>query len=227
MSHNSMYVTNSGIDVKFDPVLMKDVLVNKQDLEYVLTPDDHPVGYGKTVTPKATTHMITEQIYDNVLEIVTRKENAGKSEQEIKAIIVAEFSDENKPIATEFGKESLLRLLSQEGCIGIRFTTCKNYDGKRSIVAVGLVEDKNTAGDKIAVPLKKGYYMDPKLGERGTPTAVFAPLSEEEGIGSTTKKVLEDMGKNLETFVNEIKLGEPNSIRDFSKKVTTHFFGFQ
>lgn len=221
MSHESKYVTNNGIDVIIDAD-GKEILKDGNHLEYILAPDNSPTGAGLTASPKATNKMISDQIYENVKEIVQR--NSSKTEEEIKVAIIAEFSD--KHIATEFGKESLLRLLSQEGCIGIRFTTCKSLKG-RSIVAVGLIEAEEN-GSKISVPLKKEFYVEAASGQQQSSLdPIMAPLSEEEGVGLTTKKVLEDMGKDLTQFVNELKLGNEESIRQFSKKVTTTFFGFQ
>jgi hypothetical protein len=224
MSHKSKYVTETGIDVVVNPTTGKEELKGDQSLIYVLSPDDSPTGAGKTISPKATVKMIKDQITENVVEIITRAENVTKKEDEIKQIIINEFS--TKHIATEFGKESLLRLLAQEDCVGIRFTTCKSISG-RSIIAVGLMEENNNNGAKISVPLKKEFYIDPELGQRGTATSEYAPLAEEEGVGLSTKKVLEDMGKNLADFVNELKLGERSSIENFSNKITTTFFGFQ
>ena len=42
-----------------------------------------------------------------------------------------------------FGKETLLRILDQEGCVGIRCYFGKTDDGKPSLVLVGVDKDQN------------------------------------------------------------------------------------
>ena len=219
MSHQSKYVTETGIDV------FKDVLIPDQTLTYILTSDDSPTGFGKTVSPRAVVKMIKDRIFENVETIKSNPENSGKNDAELKQIILQDFT--NARISTTFGKESLLRILSQQGCIGIRFTNCKSLSGN-SIVAVGITEGEI---ENTYLPLKKEYYVFPDVhntnAQRVPLDPLLAPFGEEEGIGDTTATILESMGNKLEEFVDDLKLGSPESIENFSNRITTKFFGLQ
>ena len=225
MSHQSKYVTETGIDVFKDPKTGIEILIPDQTLTYILSADDTPTGFGKTISPKAVVKMIKDRIFENVETIKSNPENSGKNDAELKQIILQDFT--NARISTTFGKESLLRILSQQGCIGIRFTNCKSLSGN-SIVAVGITEGEI---ENTYLPLKKEYYVFPDVhntnAQRVPLDPLLAPFGEEEGIGDTTATILESMGNKLEEFVDDLKLGSPESIENFSNRITTKFFGLQ
>jgi hypothetical protein len=90
--------------------------------------------------------------------------------------------DPNETIAVEFGRETLLYLLSQKGCESVRFYFCINQDKVKSIVAIPI--DAN--GDMILLEGKSG-------------TTTLAALTASSGTSDSSTSVLgvEVGGKHL------------------------------
>jgi hypothetical protein len=62
-------------------------------------------------------------------------------------------------IAQFFGKNQLMKILNQKGCVGIRFYYGIGDDGIKNIVAVGATSDQNDMVDGII--LEKAYACKP------------------------------------------------------------------
>lgn len=216
MANKSFYATKTGVD------FVNGKLVTDQPLEYNLTSDDSPVGFGKTITPRAATFMIHQKIKENVQMLLDKLSKEHITSQEQLDKINGHFS--NDRIAIEFGKESLLRILAQDECIGIRFTFCKNTAQSDSIVAIGISEEK-TQNQKISVPLKKASFSPQSMAT--SILDVSNPIIEEEGVGKTTKAVIEDMGLSLDSIINEAQSQNDSFVEKLSATITKSFFGFR
>jgi hypothetical protein len=80
-------------------------------------------------------------------------------------------------ISQFFGKEILERILSQEGCLGIRFYYALDHAGKKHLVITGVVSDGNdqiqedhydnaaAAGPATEAPMLKLY----EIGDQSSP----------------------------------------------------------
>lgn len=107
-----------------------------EDREYLLNSDDELAGNG---IPMEIAYL-KEKIMEHCQHKVERYKKAisdGVQEKITKA------GDEN--VAIVLGKESLMLLLSQKGCEGVRLYFCKNPYGRDSVAAVGV--KKTTAGE--------------------------------------------------------------------------------
>lgn len=121
------------------------------------TQEETAADYGQTVTPAACRHMIDE-LFKSDLENITEKGN--------------------EPYAVEFGKDSLLRILSQSGCEGIRFAFCKKpIDGTKTLVAIG-IDSKGRA-------IKLEYFTKFTLS--------YPPVLEEKGNGKSLRQYVDEL----------------------------------
>ncbi len=122
------------------------------------TQEETAADFGQTVTPAACRHMIDEFFKSELENLVTKG---------------------HEPYAVEFGKDSLLRILSQSGCEGIRFAHCKKpTDGTKTLVAIGI--------DAEGRAIKLEHFTKFTLN--------FPPVLEEKGNG-----------KSLQQYVDELK----------------------
>ncbi len=64
-------------------------------------------------------------------------------------------------VAVTFGKETLLLLLSQAGCEGIRFYLCKNQDHRTSLVMVGIDGERSD----LSATGQKGVLLEWSAGD--------------------------------------------------------------
>lgn len=127
--------------------------------------------------------LLKEKIIESYREYQALKRKAQDTE-------IKEFL-EQEPVAITLGKESLLTLLSQKGCEGIRFYFCKNPKTKgRSVAAVGVAEATEPAGFSTAQspggrkkPIRQDLYL---TGEEGNFSQGRRPSFLEEESGTTT-----------------------------------------
>ena len=226
MPRKSQYVTETGVD------FFNGEFHCNRKLQYDLTPDDNPVGFGKTVTPRAANEMVKRKIKEKIQAAVKNMPVEIKGQASVLNYIKGTLTDDR--VSIEFGKECLLRILSQENCVGVRFTECKNTAGKNSLVAMGIVAERNDKGKLISVPLKKESYQN--LDSTVTVDKVSTvsndasdPLDEEEGNGSDSMTILENMGVSLENILSD-KEDHVNTdllIERLSTTITKSFFGLQ
>jgi hypothetical protein len=108
--------------------------------------------HGKTFTPRAASHLIFEKL------------NQFK------------LGDENKMMAIEFSKSSLLQILLQEDCEGIRFTRCMGLNesgqidpAEESLVAIGL--------DSTGKPIGHEFFTEGYVNPGNKPV----PIAKEKG----------------------------------------------
>ncbi|QDK82625.1 hypothetical protein EXU85_30060 [Spirosoma sp. KCTC 42546] len=135
-----------GITLAGDEFSQGDIQFNTQN-------DESVSGFGQPVSLAASQKMIRNFQSDLLLEFVN-------GDDETKQAVAS------RPIAITLGKESLLFILSQNECEGIRFYFCKNHLQSPSIIAVGvknnIVDDPNatlasrardlgTVGDKLSI----------------------------------------------------------------------------
>jgi hypothetical protein len=67
-------------------------------------------------------------------------------------------------IAEFLGKEKILELLSQEGCVGIRIYYGINDDGKKNVILVGADANQNDIEDGLLID--KGEFCPPFCSKR-------------------------------------------------------------
>jgi hypothetical protein len=127
-----------GLDVADDdPSKVETVL-----LSYDLNKDRSATGYGQPVTLAAACVMINNYhtaLADSLKEAINNKDNVSQE-----AIL-------KEGLAVIFGKETLLRLLSQPNCEAIRFYSCINDVGRVSLVLSGIDKD-----EKDIIALRNG-----------------------------------------------------------------------
>lgn len=99
----------------------------ERDLFFDVRNDDDVSGMGQPITAQAASAMISDYHSKIVQDL-----NSIRDDEKRKEFV------ENTTIAVIFGKETLLRLLSQENCEGIRFYSCLNDENKPSLVLSGV-----------------------------------------------------------------------------------------
>ncbi|GAB4022487.1 hypothetical protein [Spirosoma koreense] len=97
-------------------------------------------------------------------------------------------------ISVFYGKETLLLLLSQPDCEGIRFYFCKNHKDKQSLVLVGIDSNERDLG----LPDEFKTIIDPDL--KSFPEGV---LAEEVGGPNTLRDYLSGIHELVEDPVGE------------------------
>lgn len=100
----------------------------KVPIRTLLQHDTSAEGEGMPVTRAAGQHMVNRH-HDLLRERLDAVRRTPTEEDVLDEVV-----------AVSFGKETLLILLSQAGCQGIRFYVCKNQDDKTSLVMVGIGE---------------------------------------------------------------------------------------
>ncbi|GEM_PF-2152121 len=141
-------ISRSGFDVDESGSIVKKII------DYKDHNHDKPYAYGIPITAKLAIHFI-----DNYWQTLDKIE------------------DKDSEVSFVFGKDSLLSILSQEGCVGVKFYIGKknkesSKNGK-TLVAIGINEvkhdicnlsDNNGVRDThIVGPLVRRYSEDNKL----------------------------------------------------------------
>jgi hypothetical protein len=121
--------------------------------------------------------------------------------KELFSNILEDVAHENDTLAVEFDRQTLMLILSQNGCEGIRFSFCK-FNGTTTLVAFGIEETGKLIGEDM---FKEGF--DPASEPKG------AILGGEEGHGITIKEFKEEIRKR-------------NEHKPDLEKITDQFFGF-
>lgn len=136
--------------------------------------------YGNTFTPVAAAQLIYQKAIDDAKMAKTGSDPI---------------------LAIEFGRDSLLRILSQKGCEGVRFAFCKTLGDNGQIV------------NEISL-VAMGLDLDGRLLNPGSFKKDYKPseveslaITEEKGNKVATSQVLEQMGlTNDSSFESFIKV---------------------
>ncbi len=204
MSHTQFH-TDSGIH--WDGKNWDD----KYKIIHNLTSGNKPGGFGESITPEASRKMIFDFFGNSIANYFKINPKAA----------LPEFIDflKKENISVEFGKEALLRILTQEGCEGIRFSYCKNHKGESSIVAMGIENDKSNPGK--ASLIKKAEFQR----TAGAFTAED-PMSEEKGHGITFSEYInENTSLTSEALFNSHRFDD-SAFDKAIKEITNNFFKF-
>ena len=118
-------------------------------ITFTLNDDDSVSGFGQPVTLNAACCMINKDLTEFTNDL---KDANSKND-----LVFAKKLIEKKGIAVIFGKETLLRLLSQPNCEAIRFYSCINDVERASLVLCG-VDEKGR--DIAAVKNGKNFITD-------------------------------------------------------------------
>ncbi|GAB3693121.1 hypothetical protein GCM10027592_12670 [Spirosoma flavus] len=118
----------AGIDYDGEKFVEAELIIN-------LAPDGDIRGAGKPITLNAAKVMIDSYLSP----VIDDLKNPDKKENALKA-----------PIAVYYGKETLMLLLSQSNCEGIRFYFCKNHHERASLVLIGIDKD----GSDLGIPIE-------------------------------------------------------------------------
>ena len=142
-------VTADGLDYKNGKFVKKKLTIK-------LAPEGSVTAAGKPITLKAVKAMTDGYLLPKLDRLKQlRAKSIGKSKEEKaeeKALLESN-------IAVFFGKETLMLLLSQTDCEGIRFYFCRNHEKKQSLVLVGVDGAKNDLG----IHSKHGSIIDRNL----------------------------------------------------------------
>lgn len=141
---------------------------------------------GALVTTAAFRQMIKQKL--SLLQDELRKD------PELTEAMITEKLN-NKICSVDFGKGTLLRLLSQSRCMGLRFTFCVNHENQDSIIVSG-IEFINGS-------------IDPNTGRVVGAKAIvlnYENYSLENASGSKTMDDEKGVGRNYADFFNEIQL---------------------
>jgi len=176
MPTKNKFVTDSGLD--YDGQKWN----TNTHIEIGLPSDDAPFGFGRSITPRAFRKMIG----DKLLKIKTDFSRSGTSQssEELKLFL------NSQKCSVEFGKETILRVLSQKDCIGLRFTFCLNDKEEDSIIVSGLVEQEGQT-----FILNKEAYKNENLNN---PITTF---DDEKGVGKSYGDFVKETGISLEQLM--------------------------
>lgn len=94
---------------------------------------------------------------------------------------------DNDTLAVEFDRQTLMLILSQNGCEGIRFSFCK-FDGKTTLVAFGIEQSGRLIGEEMFKDNYNNVAAEPPPGSEqghGITKKEFRDVIEAENIGIT------------------------------------------
>ena len=155
----------------------QNVFVSSSDESIQLADDQKTTGLGEIVSSKAARKMI-----QNRFEAEIANPSAQGSET----------------FAYDIGKESILMILLQEGCEGIRFIPCINPENNNSLVAMGIMSDQK--------PIKGANFALQKLN---------MPRSADDPI------IIEKIGKtSVGSLIAEFDANPPSVPRSNSEKIS-------
>jgi hypothetical protein len=203
------FVTDSGLD--YDESTKKWNV--EAHIEIDLPEDETSLGFGRSITPAAFRRMVGDKL-------IALKKAFIKSGQGNSAEALMEYLN-NQRCAVEFGKESILRVLAQKDCTGLRFTFCHNDLGDESIIVSGLMEedvDETVNGKpqkRRTCMVHKDVYRKQNLGK--TPSTMM-PFDDEKGVGKSYGDFVKESGIKLQ----ELMGGDEEEVRF---KFTAEVFG--
>ena len=176
MTATNKFVTDSGLD--YDGKKWN----TKTHIEIDLPSDDTPPGFGRSITPRAFRKMIGDKLLK--LKDEFRRSGAQQNSNELEIFLAGQ------KCSVDFGKESILRILSQKGCDGLRFTFCLNDQMDESIIVSAYVEDK---GESVII--NKDAYRKENLDN---PITTF---DDEKGVGKSYADFVKQTGIPLEELM--------------------------
>jgi hypothetical protein len=123
------------------------------DSELIFPIQDGPTGLGDPITADAAVEMITKW----------QASNANANEAYV-----------------DFGKETLLLLLSQAGCEGVRFYFCKNHQDNISLILTGYDKDLREIDGSNIGNLDKKQPLIIEVGGGGKKTDIAVDITASE-----------------------------------------------
>lgn len=195
MESKNKFVTNSGLD--YDGKKW----ITDAELEIALQPDNLPSGFGRSITPGAFRKMISSKLIKLKNEFIATRPQYDS--EQLKSFL------NNQKCAVEFGKETILRVLSQKNCTGLRFTFCVNDVDEESIIVSGLIEENG----KTSI-INKEAYRTANLGTRPVTT-----LDDEKGVGLSYGQFANEATIDLDDLLKGNEAA--------SSKIVDNFFGLK
>jgi hypothetical protein len=194
MNSKNKFVTESALH--FDG---KKWVTNKH-LEIPLPSDDSSSGYGRSITPAAFRKMVSSKLVELKNQFI--KTNPEGTDTDLRSFL------QNQKCSVEFGKESILRVLSQKDVVGLRFTFCLNDQLEESIIVSGLVEsneeetivvDGRQETRKKTLIFNKDAYRLENINDQQSVTS----FDDEKGVGKSYLDFLEETEISLEELIND------------------------
>lgn len=189
------FVTDSGLDYN---ETTKEWNVNAH-IEIDLPEDETSLGYGRSITPAAFRRMVGNKLI--ALKKAFLKSGPDQSPDALKQYL------NDQRCAVEFGKESILRVLSQKDCTGLRFTFCHNDIGEESIIVSGLMEEEveetingTLQRRKRTCMVRKDVYRRQQPSQK---TNVPMPFDDEKGVGKSYYEFVRESGITLKELMQE------------------------
>lgn len=208
------FQTQAGLDIDSNA---PNGLRDDAPLRHNFSQNNVIVGFGRSTTTRATrkliSHSYTEKFKTKLDKF--KEKNPNATEAEYKKFIIERIMPEKQ--AVEFGKETLLQILSQEDCIGIRFAFCMapekdtagNFIFKESILALGI---KNESGKSVPVKNERFKKNDPPLDND--------PIVKEKGNGKCYTDYVSEMGIPQDDFAKEVyDAWKENKLTDDAKPI--------
>lgn len=123
------------------------------DMDFEIQENDKTAGMGMPVTTRLCEHMVKKH-FQNQDEIENELDKLESTEELNK--IRERISPENDVVSGIYGRDTLMQILEQEGCEGIRYIYCVYPEEKddinskevNSIVLIGVDKDANPVGGK-------------------------------------------------------------------------------
>ncbi|MCE2996209.1 MAG: hypothetical protein ACK5RG_02725 [Cyclobacteriaceae bacterium] len=174
--------------------------ITNKHVEIPLPSDDSSSGYGRSITPAAFRKMVSSKLVELKNQFI--KTNPNGTEADLRSFL------QNQTCSVEFGKESILRVLSQKDVVGLRFTFCLNDQLDESIIVSGLVESneeetilvdgKQETRKKTLIFNKDAYRLE-NINDQQNLTS----FDDEKGVGKTYLDFFEETKISLEELIKD------------------------
>jgi hypothetical protein len=179
MKSKNKFSTKTGLDFNGKKWTTK-------TLEFDLSSDDSPDGYGRSITEKAFVKMVGNRLHKLKEHIA----NTGVTDDKKVADLLHKHAS-----SIEFGRQNVLRILSQPNCEGLRVTFCINDVGEESVILSGY--EKAPENSKVTYMLKKEAIKNAQKAKSAAQTSMM----EEKGVGKSYRDLVSETGVLLSDFM--------------------------